>query len=40
MILFRFEKFARMRSLMLAKQWCRVADECFAAMLANWQVSV
>ena len=39
-ILFRFEKYARMRRVMLARQWFRVADECFAAMLANRQVLV
>ena len=36
--LFRFEKFARMRKVMLARQWCAVADECFAAMVTNRQV--
>ena len=37
--LFRFEKYARMRRVMLARQWCAVANECFAAMVINRQVT-
>ena len=33
--LFRFEKYARLRGVMLARQWSTVADECFAAMVTN-----